>query len=72
MCSGASYWAGIGTVVFGLAESRLVEMTGDNPKNLTLDLSCRAVFAAGQRPVAVRGPFPELEEEIVDGHKDFW
>lgn len=72
MCSGASYWAGIGTVVFGLAESRLVEMTGDNPKNLTLDLSCRAVFAAGQRPVAVRGPFPELEDEIVEGHRDFW
>ena len=47
-------------------------MTGDNPKNLTLDLSCHQVFAAGRRPVAIRGPFPELEEEIAKDHKDFW
>jgi tRNA(Arg) A34 adenosine deaminase TadA len=72
MCSGAAYWAGIGTVVFGLTERRLLEMTGDNPRNLTLDMSCRQVFAAGRRAITVRGPFPELEDEIVDGHKDFW
>ena len=72
MCSGACYWAGIGTVVYGLSEKRLAELTGDNPENLTLDLSCHAVFAAGRRKVTVRGPFPELEEEIVSGHKGFW
>jgi tRNA(Arg) A34 adenosine deaminase TadA len=72
MCAGTSYWAGIGTVVYGLTEKRLAELTGDNPDNLTLDLSCHQVFAAGRRSVAVRGPFPELEEEIVDGHKGFW
>jgi len=72
MCSGAAYWAGIGTVVYGLSEKRLAELTGDNPENLTLDLSCHQVFAAGQRHVAVRGPFPELEDEIVKDHKDFW
>src|SRR5215510_15984042 len=72
MCAGASYWAGIGTVVYGLSERRLAELTGDNPKNPTLDLSCRQVFAAWRRRVAIRGPFPELEEKIVDGHKDFW
>lgn len=72
MCAGACYWAGIGTVVYGLTEKRLAELTGDNPENLTLDLSCHQVFAAGQRPVAVRGPFPDLEEEIVNDHKDFW
>lgn len=72
MCAGAVYWAGIGTVVYGLAEKRLAELTGDNPENLTLDLSCHQVFAAGRRPVAVRGPFPELEAEIVKGHADFW
>jgi hypothetical protein len=59
-------------VVFGLSESRLDEMTGDNPTNLTLNLSCRQVFAAGRRNVAVRGPYLELEEEIVKDHKDFW
>ncbi|MET0444220.1 MAG: nucleoside deaminase [Pseudorhodoplanes sp.] len=72
MCSGASYWAGIGAVVFGMSESRLAELTGDNPKNLTLDMSCRQVFAAGRRNVTVRGPFPELEDEIVADHKEFW
>lgn len=72
MCSGALYWAGIGTLVYGLTEKRLAELTGDNPENLTLDLSCHQVFAAGQRPVAVRGPFPELEDEIVKDHKGFW
>lgn len=72
MCSGASYWAGIGTVVFGLSEKQLVKLTGDNPRNLTIDLSCRQVFAAGRRQIEVRGPFPELEDEILKDHKDFW
>jgi phosphate:Na+ symporter len=72
MCAGACYWAGIGTVVFGMTERRLAELTGDNPENLTLDLNCRSVFAAGRRPVQVRGPFAELEGEIAEGHKDFW
>jgi len=72
MCAGACYWAGIGAVVYGLSEKRLAELTGDNPENLTLDLSCRQVFAAGRRRVAVRGPFPELEEEIIKDHRGFW
>jgi tRNA(Arg) A34 adenosine deaminase TadA len=72
MCAGASYWAGIGAVVYGLSEKRLAELTGDNPENLTLDISCQRVFAAGRRHVAIRGPFPELEEEIVNDHKGFW
>jgi tRNA(Arg) A34 adenosine deaminase TadA len=72
MCAGASYWAGIGTVVYGLTEKRLAELTGDNPENLTLDLECRSVFAAGRRPIEVRGPFPELESEIIQGHRGFW
>ena len=72
MCAGACYWAGIGAVVYGLSEKRLAELTGDNPENLTLDLSCHQVFAAVRRHVAVRGPFPELEEEIANGHQDFW
>ena len=72
MCAGTCYWAGIGTVVYGLSERRLAELTGDNPDNLTLDLSCHKVFAAGRRQVVVRGPFPELEEEIANDHKDFW
>lgn len=72
MCTGAAYWAGIGTIVFGLSERRLAELTGDNPENLTLDLPCRTVLAAGRRRVEVRGPFPELEDEIAEGHRGFW
>lgn len=72
MCSGAAYWAGIGAVVFGLSERRLAELTGNDPENLTMDMPCRTVFAAGQRQVDVRGPYPELEAEIVATHAGFW
>ncbi len=72
MCAGAAYWAGIGALVYGLTEKRLAVLTGDNPENLTLDLSCHQVFAAGRRHVDVRGPFPDLEEQIVASHIDFW
>lgn len=72
MCSGTIYWAEIGAVVFGMTEQRLGEMTGDNPENPTQDLDCRTIFASGRRPVAVRGPFPELQDRIVAQHKGFW
>lgn len=72
MCSGTIYWAEIGAVVFGMTEARLGEMTGDHPENKTQDLDCRKVFAAGRRPVEVRGPFPELEDRIVAQHKAYW
>ena len=72
MCTGTTYWAGIGKIVFGLSEKRLAELVGDNPENLTLDLECRAVLACGQRPVEVVGPFPELEGEIAAVHSGFW
>lgn len=72
MCAGGTYWAGIGRLVFGVTESRLAELTGDNPENLTMSLPCRTVLDAGQRKVEVLGPFPELEAEIIESHHDFW
>ena len=72
MCAGTIYWAEIGAVVFGMTEHRLGEMTGDDPENQTQDLECRTIFASGRRPVEVRGPFPELEEEIAAQHKAYW
>lgn len=72
MCAGTAYWAEIGAVVFGMTEKRLGELTGDDPENPTQDLDCRVVFASGQRPVVVRGPFPELEARIADQHRAFW
>jgi tRNA(Arg) A34 adenosine deaminase TadA len=72
MCAGSIYWTEIGTVVFGMSEKRLAEMTVNDPENATLVLECRTVFAAGRNEVKVRGPFPELEERIVAQHKAFW
>ena len=70
MCAGAIYWTGIGRVVYGLAESELISMTGANPANPTLALPCREVFARGQRPVAVDGPL--LYEQARAVHEGFW
>jgi tRNA(Arg) A34 adenosine deaminase TadA len=72
MCAGACYWAGIGTLVYGLSEKRLAELTGDNPENPTLDLSCHRVFEAVRRKIEVRGPYDELEDEIAEDHIGFW
>lgn len=72
MCAGSAYWAGIGAVVFGMTEARLGELTGDHPENLTMDLPARTVFASGRRDIDVRGPFAELEDEVLATHKGFW
>ena len=70
MCAGATYWAGIGRVVYGLSERDLKALIGPHPENLTMDLPCRTVFAAGQRPVEVVGPL--LEDEARAVHEGFW
>ena len=70
MCAGAIYWTGIGRVVFGLSERHLKTITGNHAENPTLDLPCRAVFAAGQRHVEVIGPL--LEEEAAALHDGVW
>lgn len=72
MCAGTLYWAEIGACVFGMTERRLGELTGEDPENPTQDLECRTIFASGRRPVAVRGPFPELEARIAAQHQAFW
>jgi hypothetical protein len=45
-------------------------MTGSHAENPTLDLPCRTVFAAGQRPVEVIGPL--LEDEAAALHAGVW
>jgi tRNA(Arg) A34 adenosine deaminase TadA len=70
MCAGAIYWAGIGRVVYGQSEKSLKAMTGAHGENPTLDLPCRAVFAAGQRAVEVVGPL--LADEAAALQRDFW
>lgn len=70
MCSGGTYWSGVGRVVYGMSEASLLELTGSDPENPTLSLPCRTVFAAGQRPTEVIGPLREDEARLA--HKDFW
>ena len=70
MCAGAIYWSGIGRVVYALSEAELKTLTGDDPENPTLDLPCREVFARGQRPVAVEGPFSLASARRI--HEGFW
>ena len=72
MCAGTQYWAHIGRLVYGMSERRLLELTGNHAENPTLDLPCREVFAHGQKPMQVWGPFAEVEEEIAALHREFW
>ncbi|MFN0194973.1 MAG: nucleoside deaminase [Aestuariivirga sp.] len=72
MCTGTLYWANIGRLVYGYEETKLLELTGDSPANPTINLASRTVLAAGQKKVEVHGPFPELEEELLAPHRNFW
>jgi tRNA(Arg) A34 adenosine deaminase TadA len=65
MCAGAIYWTGIGCVVYGQTERSLRLLTGDNPKNPTLDVPCREIFAKGQRRIDVIGPLLEAESHSL-------
>ena len=70
MCAGSVYWAGVGRVVHGMSEKALKDLIGPDPENLTMDLPCRTIFAAGQRRVEVVGPL--LSEESAVVHEGFW
>jgi tRNA(Arg) A34 adenosine deaminase TadA len=73
MCAGAMYWANLGRLVYIGREEELKRYTGDDPRNPTLALPCRAVFAAGQKDIpVVLGPVPELEPEYMALHEGFW
>ena len=70
MCAGAIYWAGIGRIVYGLSGKGLKAQIGAREENPSLDLPCRIVFSAGQRPTEVVGPL--LEDEAAALQADFW
>ncbi len=72
MCAGNIYWANIGNLVYGVEETTLKKLTGTNKNNPTMNLPCRTVFRAGQKPILVAGPFPELEDELAAPHRTFW
>lgn len=72
MCTGGIYWTNIGTIVYGISEERLLELTGSDEKNPTFNMGAEKVIAAGQKDIKVIGPIHEMEEEIVEVHKGFW
>lgn len=72
MCAGTQYWAHIGRLVYGMTESRLLELTGNHDENPTMALPCREVFARGQKAVEVIGPVAAVEEDIAALHRGFW
>jgi tRNA(Arg) A34 adenosine deaminase TadA len=70
MCAGAIYWANVRRVVFALSNEELHHITGSNPDNVHLAVSCREVFARGDYPVEVSGP--HLSEQAQAVHEGFW
>ncbi len=72
MCSGNVYWANIGNVVYGVDEITVKKLTGSDKRNPTMNLPSRTVLSAGQKPIKVVGPVPELEDELLAPHKAYW
>ncbi len=72
MCTGTSYWAHIGRIVYGMSEAELLTATGNHDENPTMNLPCRDVLAAGQKAIEVIGPVPEVAAEIAALHQGFW
>src|SRR6478735_8872737 len=68
MCTGTLYWTNIGRLVYGFEETKLLTLTGDHPRNPTMNLSCRTVLGSGQKNIEVHGPFPELDEDLLAPH----
>jgi tRNA(Arg) A34 adenosine deaminase TadA len=70
MCAGAIYWSGIGKVTFGLGQKRfyMTVLGGEGGEGFLL--SCRDVFANGERDIDVIGPL--LEDEASEVHEGFW
>ncbi len=72
MCTGAMYWGNLGRLVYIARETELKKVTGDDLRNPTLDMPCRAVFARGQKKMEVVGPIIELEPEFFKSHENYW
>jgi tRNA(Arg) A34 adenosine deaminase TadA len=70
MCAAATYWAGIGRIVFALSAAQFAELLPpDAPR---LKMNTRELFARGNRRVSVEGPCLELETEAAAVHAGFW
>lgn len=73
MCAGATFFAGVRAVVFGLSGESLTPMwaTEESPEPSLLDMSCREVFESCKaHPTIVIGPM--MEKEAIEPHVGFW
>ncbi|MDX1878114.1 nucleoside deaminase [Mycolicibacterium sp. 141076] len=70
MCAGGAYWSGIGRLVYGMSDTRLLQFTGDDPKSAGYALPCRDILLHGYRPITVIGPL--LEDEAAQAHQGYW
>ena len=65
MCAGATFWSGVGRLVYSISSARLYELLHSNEEHSALRISCRDVLASGSRKVEVIGPVLENEAERV-------
>lgn len=65
MCSGAIYWSGIRTVVFGSSRSALTKL-----RKFGINVPCREVLQRGSEPVSVIGPL--LEDEVLPLYHEYY
>ncbi|MBP2100645.1 nucleoside deaminase [Enterococcus rivorum] len=72
MCTGTIYWGNIGTIVYGMTEKRLLELTGSNEQNPTFDLPSKEILGHGQKDIQVIGPFSEVEVLAAKVHEGYW
>ncbi len=74
MCTGAVYWTNVRRIVFGLSESQLLELTGDNEENPTFSLKTSEVIEKGQKDIILVGPTKDnkLKDAIMKDHLNFW
>jgi tRNA(Arg) A34 adenosine deaminase TadA len=73
MCAGATFFAGVRAVVFGLSGEALTPMWSNEntPEPSLLGLGCRDVFDSCKgHPTTVIGPI--MEEEAAVPHQGFW
>ena len=65
MCSGAIYWSGIPTLVYGCSAKTLGEIAGGS-----FVVPSRDLFSKGKRDIEIIGPV--LPDQGADIHRDFW
>lgn len=73
MCAGATFFAGVRVVVYGLSGESLAPMwaTEDCPDPSLLSMGCREVFESCEaHPTIVIGPM--MEDEAIEPHMGFW